>query len=214
MGSQLRKLRAKAGITGLAHQKREREAYRLRERARRAERAKLELGDGFAIVGVNSPGGQMRSSEELRSKLAPAMLSAAAPGLASDLASQKIKLEQRRLEVAHILGSHDGATELADEIHAAAVARAQASIHPNHEVVDGVWEDALAQLRRGVKRHDLAVLGGLTVVVKLDPPPRVEPAPAAPEPSLRVPKRRMPPMATLLALAMTAGLALPPREDK
>jgi hypothetical protein len=136
MGSKLRKLRVQAGITGLAHQKREREAYRLRERARRAERAKLELGDGFALVGVNSPGGQMRNSEELPAKLKP-------------LAAER---------------------------------------SPN-----------------------------VTTTYRGDGPISYEAVPVEREPgapAFGAPKRRMPPMATLLALSMMAGLALPPREDK
>jgi hypothetical protein len=208
MGSKLRQLRAKAGVTGYAHQKRQREA------ARRKERARLSFQDGNVIVGVNSP---------------PAMLGAAMPSFTSDLVLQKSRLEQRRMEVAHILGSHDGAAELGDAIHAAALARAQTSVHPNHEVIDDVWEDALRQLRSGVSSGDLTVLNGpngLDVHAKGSDLPsaamalaavgeRLSGAPGlAPEPGMRAPHRRMAPMATLLALSMMAGLALPPKEDR
>lgn len=223
MGSQLRKLRAKAGVTGRAHQKRQREA------ARRKERARFSFQDGNIIVGLGSPGGQLRSSEELRSKLTPAMVAGASPAFASDLAFQKIRLEEQRIQLAHILGSHEGAEELADAIHLAAVARAQASVGQNSDVIQATWEQALAELRRGVATGDLTVLNGPKVLVVGDDGPsaaaaiamaaeRVAPQvaapPATPEPGLRQPKRRMPPLAVLALLGMVGGLAVPPRRDR
>lgn len=246
MGSKLRRLRAKAGVTGLAHQKREREAYRLRERARRTERAKLEFQDGNVIVGVNSKGGQLRSSEQLRDALAA--LPAALPG-SSDLAFHRIRLEEQRIQLAHILGSHDGSSELADAIHLAAVKRAQESVNPNHEVIEDVWADALRQLRSGVASGDLTVLKGpkgLEVHAKAHQSAAAliaatgKPFTAAPEAPAgnvydaeaielkvggevvpQVPERR-PPAAgmrmsrvlPLLAVAMMAGLAVPPKGDR
>jgi hypothetical protein len=217
VGSKLRRLRVQAGVTGLAHQKREREAYRRRERAGRAERAKLEFQDGNVIVATNSPGGRLRTSSDLHERLKPAAAAfagGAMPGIADDLAFHAAKLEEQRLDLAHILGPHDGAAELADGIHLAALARAHASIHPNHEVVEAVWEQALAELRRGVPPAELSALRKPepTVTVRGDgpvsPPEPVVDAP--PRPRTR---RSGALLATVAVLAMLAGLE-PPKGDR
>lgn len=209
MGSKLRRLRAKAGVTGLAHQKRLREAARRKERARKVQ---LEFQDGNVIVEVNSKGGQLRSSEQLRDALAA--LPAALPG-SSDLAFHRIRLEEQRIQLAHILGSHDGAEELADAITLAA----RSSV----DSADAVWERALAELRRGVPATELSALRepeqpkvyeaeAIELKVGVEAVPQV-PEPPKQEWHIHRPGQRSR-LFSVLAIATICGIAVPPRRDR
>lgn len=209
MGSKLRRLRAKAGVTGHAHQKRQREAARRKERARKV---RLEFQDGNVIVGVNSKGGQLRSSEQLRDALAA--LPAALPG-SSELAFHRIRLEEQRIQLAQLLGSHDGAEELADAITIAARSGVDSAAE--------VWERTLAELRSGVPATELSVL-------RKPEQPKVyeaesielkvggEVVPQVPEPPkkdwhIHRPGQRSR-LFSVLAMAMIGGIAVPPRRDR
>lgn len=56
MGSKLRKLRQKAGVTGHKYQTKQR-----REARARARRPNVVFQDDNVVVGVNSPGGELKS---------------------------------------------------------------------------------------------------------------------------------------------------------
>lgn len=206
MGSKLRRLRAKAGVTGHAHQKLQREA------ARRKERAQLSFQDGNVIVGVNSKGGQLRSSEQLRDALAA--LPAALPG-SSDLAFHRIRLEEQRIQLAQLLGSHDGAEELADAIALAARSGVDSAAE--------VWERTLAELRSGVPATELSVLRkpeqpkvyeaeAIELKVGGEVVPQV-PEPPKQEWHIHRPGQRSR-LFSVLAMAMIGGIAVPPRRDR
>lgn len=187
MGSKLRKLRAKAGVTGESYQREQRRHARNREVLKRIANA----SPAAVTVSFDSSGGQLRSSEQLREKLTPAAaLAGALPG-SSDLAFHRIRLEEQRIQLAQLLGSHDGAEELADAITLAA----RSSVDSHNEV----WERALSELRRGVPAAELSMLR--------------KPEPPKQEWHIHRPGQRSR-LFSLLALAMVGGLAVPPRRDR
>lgn len=154
MGSKLRKLRVKACAAGERYQAELRRSAQAAERQRRAvaDKAVADVQRGGAFppltVQVNGVGATSANA------------ALGMPGLTGDLVSDRIKLDERRVLVAHILGSHDGANELADAIQLAAIARAQQSTAPNHEVIDHVLGQALSELRSGFGPGELSALRG------------------------------------------------------
>jgi hypothetical protein len=134
---------------------------------------------------------------EAKAGIEQALAEAAAPAPAGALPFVpflpllQARLEERRIELAHVLGSHDGAEELADAITLAARSS------PNS--VDDVWEQALRELRRGVPPTELSVLH--------------KPEPPKQEWHVHRPGQRSR-LFSVLAMAMIAGLAVPPKGDR
>jgi hypothetical protein len=194
VGSKLRRLRAKAGVTGHAHQKRQREA------ARRKEHARLRVvGSASGRLGLEAAiDGAGKLEPEAKAGIEQALAEATAPApvgalpFVPFLPLLQARLEERRIELAHVLGSHDGAEELADAITLAA----RSSV----DSADEVWERALAELRRGVPPAELSALR--------------KPDVAKSEWHIHRPGGRSRTLATLLALSMMAGLAVPPKRER
>lgn len=209
MGSLLRKLRAKAGVTGLDHQKRQREAYRRRERARRAERAKLEFQDGNVIVAMNSPGGHVEP-ESLRSMLGTS--------LTAEVVQRRIEADEHRVRVRQILGGEEQAiTALCDVIDQYGRYLGHRSTRPNYELLDESWEQALPELRTGAAPAELTASrwkAAQATEGSLPPAPErqsLSADDAAREPGMRPKVRRSwALLATVAALAMVGGLSVPP----
>lgn len=274
MGSKLRKLRAKAGVTGSAYQKRQREEARRKERAGRVRvvgSASGRLGLEVAVDGAGKI--EPKSKAEIETAFVEAIQAGMAAGALPFVPTMARIAAERRILLAHILGSHDGAEELADAIDLAAAARARVSV----DSADDFWEQALVQLRSGVATGDLTVFKGpkgfevhakahesaasliaqapptvlavetspetraqLTEILETGGLPRVNPAPPSElvkttvsgvyEPQSieltvggkvvpQVPERRPPGMRMsrvlpLLAVAMMAGLAVPPKGER
>ncbi len=196
MGSKLRRLRVQAGVTGYSYQARQRAETRRARSTKKAPAACTSCGSAV-------PDPRRMLCADCSAKLAAAS-TMVRPSWAADEARTN---QERRVRLMHLVGSHEGAAELADAIQAAALAKTHASVHPNLDIIDGVWEQALAELRRGVSPSELSVLrpqGGL------QPAPR-EPRPPAPGMSLA---RRMPLLQQVLAVSMLLVLAADPKEER
>jgi hypothetical protein len=132
MGSLTRKLRAQAGVAG--------RAYQADQRSQAAARARtLELASKVA-VSAKSPGSPFGAP------LPPSL------AWAAEAARQA---ETRRVELAMVLGSHDGAAELADALDAYGTKLGRASSAATSDVRDWVWSRALLALRLGASRVDV-----------------------------------------------------------
>jgi hypothetical protein len=147
VGSKLRRLRVQAGVTGASYQAQQ------RADARRARSTKAAPAS-CTSCGSAVPDPRRMLCGECASRLARASV----PIAPSWVYDEARKDHERRTRLAHTLGSHELAKELADAIHAAALAAAHASVHPNQEVIDDVWEQALAELRRGVPASELTAV--------------------------------------------------------
>ncbi len=164
MGSQLRKLRVQAGVTGEAFQRTERLRAQARARAARVTKA--------APAACTSCGSAVQDPRKMLCGTCAAALAAASARVVPSWAGDEArKNQERRIRLAHTLGSHELPTELGDRIQAAALAKAHASVGLNSDVVEAVWELALVELRRGVVPAELSAL-------RVEPP-RTAPAPVA-----------------------------------
>lgn len=161
MGSKLRKLRAQAGVAGRAHQAMERAKARNRELADRAALTKLNSCSSCGSA-VKDPRKQLCDGCALRLAASSTRLR---PFVAEAI-DRKVEFEERRIKVGHLLGSHEGAAELADAIQRAAIARAQQTTARNADVIDVLWGEALAELGRGVAPDQLSVLRPVVEVAR------------------------------------------------
>lgn len=202
MGSKTRKLRQQAGVAGERYQAEQRKLAQARLRAER-----------------------LKSQAAVTSKRSGAAADSAF--IHHPFLARAVKFEERKVKVRHILGSHDGADELADAIQLAAVARAQQSVHPNHEVIDAVWEGAIGELMRGLQPGELSALaqrhapggpigkvyGGQVESVTVKGVEFVGAEPRR-EPSIRRPISRLPLLQQVLLVSTILGMGALPRDGE